>query len=137
MMREREYLSPSNRITKLKSNTHWSSKSIPGFGMARFPLFGFNGRFDYLSKGARVFDRNIRQQFTVNIYAGGIHRTNQLAVAHPVSPGCGINAGNPEASHITLALAAMKVSIIQRMDHRFMGAANEFMPGSSLPFNQF
>jgi len=80
---------------------------------------------------------NVRQHFAIDLYIGLFEAMDKLAIANAVYAGSRINAGNPQAAKITLAIPAVAESIEERLEHGFIGTAKEFTLGAILPFSEF
>lgn len=90
------------------------------------------GYLDELVKGGAILDGEVGQHFAVNGDARCDQAVDEVPVGETSRSGSGVDAGNPQFSHITFALPAVGISIAQRLEHGLMGAAVKGVPGSSM-----
>ena len=66
-----------------------------------------------------------------------IQAMDELAVVETIQPCAGIDALDPQSAEVALAIAAVAVGVEQGLQHRFIGAAEEPVPGAELSFGKF
>src|SRR3954454_235813 len=124
--------SATNSPDRARSRFVWSLRICLSFGLSdevikeqkRAPL-GAPGRFFWccdrlsgrglpgcLGESAERFGvahGNVGQDLAVQLDTGQLQPVHELRVAHAVELGCGVDAGDPQAAEITLAVAAVTV----------------------------
>src|SRR3954447_25610947 len=68
-----------------------------------------------------VAHSDVGQDLPVQLDTGQLHAVHELRVAHAVELGGGVDAGDPQAAEIALAVAAVTVGVSLRLDERFLG----------------
>src|SRR3954447_10473371 len=63
---------------------------------------------------------NVGQHLAVQLDAGQLQAVHELRVAHAVELGGGVDAGDPQAAEVALAVAAVAVRVGLRLDERFL-----------------
>src|SRR5699024_2860257 len=81
------------------------------------------GDLDQVREGGRVVDGELGEHATVDLDTGGLEALDETVVGHAVGAGAGVDALDPEATEVTLALATVTVAVDQRMEDRFLGLA--------------
>ncbi len=74
-----------------------------------------------LGKCGRVLHREIGKHLAINFDAGLAQAINKLAVGQAVLARCGVDALNPETSHIALAVSAVIIGMLSSLHDRFVG----------------
>src|SRR3954452_17097280 len=69
-----------------------------------------------------VADRDVREDLAVELDAGELEAVHERAVAHAVLAGGGVDAGDPQAPEVALAVAPVAVRVGVRLHDRFLGA---------------
>src|SRR5215208_6380276 len=69
-----------------------------------------------------VADGDVREDLAVELDAGELEAVHELAVAQAVLARGGVDARDPEAPEVALAVAAIAVRVRVRLHHRFLGA---------------
>jgi hypothetical protein len=99
------------------------------------PLLAFRC-LDQLGKGGLVMYGYVSQDLAVQLDIGFFQAVDKAAVWHPVLAGGGIDARDPQAAEIALAIAPVAIGIPQRLHHRLVTPAPEAMFASILTFGQ-
>ena len=71
----------------------------------------FSGRLCQFGEGRRVLQRDVGQNFAVEIDTGYLEAVNQLIVVETVFTGRSANADNPEFSKLALADPSVTVGV--------------------------
>src|SRR5690606_1224200 len=79
-------------------------------GEARFGFFGQS------CKSHLIADRDIRQHLAVDVDIGFLQTVDETAVRHAKLTRTGVDTHNPQATELTLALAAVTVRILASLD---------------------
>src|SRR4051794_8789736 len=90
---------------------------LGGSGRRR-PTGGVGGSGERLG----VADGDVREDLAVEFDAGELEAVHELAVAHAVLARGGVDARDPEAAEVALAVAAVAVRVGVRLHDRFLGA---------------
>src|SRR5215216_4692851 len=86
--------------------------------------------FGDAGKGLQVVHRKVRQDLSVDIYAGLPEARHKSAVAHALTPRCRIDPGDPQRSELALLLAPVAVGIAHGALSRFLGRLVQFAPAA-------
>src|SRR4051794_3392138 len=81
-----------------------------------------SGGLGKASEGLGVADGDVGQHLAVQLDAGQLEPVHEGPVAHPVLPRGGVDAGDPQAAEVALAVAAIAIGVGVRLDQRFLGA---------------
>src|SRR5206468_4262461 len=65
---------------------------------------------------------DVREDLAIELHAGQLEAMHEGAVAHAVLARGGVDASDPEAAEVALAVAAVAVRVGVRLHHRFLGA---------------
>ena len=90
-----------------------------------------------LGKSSGIAHGNVGQHFAIQRHIGLLQAIHEPAVAEAVLARRGVDAGDPQAAEITLAIAAIPVGISQRLEHRLVGAAEQEVLGALLTPGKF
>src|SRR4051794_10132394 len=74
------------------------------------------------SEGLGVAHGDVGEALAVELDAGQLQAVHERAVAHAVLARGGVDAGDPQAAEVALAVAAVAVRVGVRLDERFLGA---------------
>src|SRR5215217_3429764 len=74
------------------------------------------------AEGLGVARGDVRQHLAVELDAGQLEAVHERAVGHPVLARGGVDAGDPEAAEVALAIAAVAVRVGVRLHDGFLGA---------------
>jgi hypothetical protein len=91
---------------------------------------------DQAAKACRLPDGHVGQHFPVYIDTGFFQPVHELTVSHSLGTAGGVNAQNPESPEIAFTLAPVEIGVAQRMQHGFVGALNQPVPGAPLALGQ-
>jgi hypothetical protein len=80
--------------------------------------------------------RNVSQDFTIEFDASFLQAVHKLAVAQAILARCRIDPDNPQAAEISLAVAAIAVSVDQGLHHGLIAALKQAMLTAPLAFGQ-
>lgn len=82
-------------------------------------------------------DRQVRQHFAIDLDIRLLETMNKLTIVQIIQARGGIDARNPEPSEIALAIPAVAEGVEERLQHRFIRAAEEPMFRAELAFGKF
>src|SRR5699024_357540 len=74
-------------------------------------------------EGGRIVDGELGEHATVDLDTSGLEALDETVVGHAVGAGAGVDALDPEATEVALALATVTVAVDQRVDDLFLGLA--------------
>src|SRR5690349_22395450 len=74
------------------------------------------------AEGLRVAHGDVGQHLAVQLDARQLQAVDERRVRHALGTRGGVDAGDPEAAEVTLAVAAIAVRVRVRLHHRFLGA---------------
>jgi len=88
-------------------------------------------------KGLLLIHREIRQNLAIDLDIGLLESGNQPAVGQAIGAGTRIDTGNPQRPELTLALFAVTVGVLLRLDNRLFGNTIDPAPGTVITFRLF
>src|SRR5450631_4029967 len=88
--------------------------------------------FDQHPKGRLVVHRHLSKNLAINLNIGNMNRVHQIAVAHAIHAGGSIDARNPQAAHIALAIFAVAIHIRHRAHDRFVRGTEETLTRATM-----
>src|SRR4051812_16842489 len=74
------------------------------------------------AEGVGVADRDVREHLAVKLDAGQLEAVHELAVAHALAAGGGVDAGDPEATEVALLVAPVAVRVGVRLEQLLLRA---------------
>src|SRR3954451_25067170 len=83
---------------------------------------GLAGALDESAEGLGVAHGDVGQNLAVQLDARQLQAVDERAVGHALGARGGVDAGDPEAAEVTLAVATVAVRVRVRLEHRFLGA---------------
>src|SRR5262245_5113253 len=86
---------------------------------------GLPGRFHQASEGAGVVDRELGQDLAVDLDAGQPQALDETVVRHAVGAGGRVDARDPQLAEVALAVTAVAVGVLHRVEHLLLGLAVE------------
>src|SRR3954452_21200602 len=92
----------------------WCCGSLSGRGLP--------GCFGESAERLGVAHGDVSQHLAVQLDTGQLQPVHELRVAHAVELGGGVDAGDPQATEVALAVAAVTVRVGLRLDDGFLGA---------------
>src|SRR5207244_7701805 len=105
----------TKKAPSLRRPGGWSRRSG---GLRSRRLAGGLGK---ASEGLGVAHGDVGQDAAVQLDPGQLEPVHERPVAHPVLPRCGVDAGDPQAAEVALAVAAVAVRVGVRLDQRLLG----------------
>src|SRR4029077_2203105 len=81
------------------------------------------GELHESAEGVAGGDRDLGEHLAVDLDPGLVEAVDQLRVAHALEPRGGVDAGDPEAPELALAVAAVAVCVHPRALHLLFGEA--------------
>ncbi len=88
------------------------------------------------TKDAGIVDSNVGQHFAVDLDIGQLQAMNELAVIDTIDPGGRIDAGDPQATEVALAITSIAKSVKEGLEHGLIGTAEKAVLGAKLPFGE-
>jgi len=82
---------------------------------------------DDFSERVLISYREVGQDLSIQCDVGLFQPVDETAVRHPVLPGCGVDARDPQPSEITPALSSIAVGIPLGLHPGFVGPAEKMM----------
>src|SRR4051794_5216414 len=83
---------------------------------------GLSGALGKSAEGLWVAHGDVGQHLAVQLDTGQLQAVDERRVRHALGTRGGVDAGDPEAAEVTLAVAAIAVRVRVRLHHRFLGA---------------
>ena len=90
--------------------------------LARSGSRGLAGGVGKSAEGLGVAHGDVGQHLAVQLDAGQRQAVDELRVAHAVLARGGVDAGDPQAAEVALAVAPVAVGVGVRLHQRFLGA---------------
>jgi len=140
--RYERYFLPQSRVPSLGEGRQRKSFAAfaalrQGFSLSPQQLASLRlGQIGQLREDPGIMDGNVGQHFAVNLHIGHFQAMYQLTVVEAIQPRRGIDAGNPQAAEIALAVTPIAKGVEERLEHGFVGPAIEPMLGAKLPFGE-
>lgn len=95
-----------------------------------------SGLGDHSGEGLWIAHGQIGQHFAVEGDVGFLHHGDQTAIGCSVLSRRGVDAGNPQPPQIAFAQATIARGIPQALQHGLVGALEEQVLGTTLPFGE-
>src|SRR5687767_11524487 len=95
-----------------------STRCVRAFGLYGRGLPGFLGK---PSERLGVADGDVREHLAVELDAGLLEAVHELAVAHALLAGGGVDADDPQAPEVALLVAAVAVRVGVRLEQGLLG----------------
>src|SRR3982074_1840443 len=92
---------------------------------------GFFGNLDQPGKGTAVAHGQVSQHFAVDLHSGLAKAVHELVVRQPRLARGGVDACDPERSHLALAASPVSERVRKRMQHRLVGGPEEQLLGEA------
>src|SRR3954447_5920258 len=86
-------------------------------GSGRLP-----GALGKASERLGVADGDVREDLAVHLDLGEAQAVHELAVGEALTARGGVDAGDPEAAEVALAVAAVAIRVAVRLEQRLLGA---------------
>src|SRR5262249_52482044 len=90
---------------------------------------------DESAEGCFIIDGHFGEDLAIYSDVGSVDGMHQLAVGHAMHACSGVDACDPQAAHITLAVAAVWVHGRPRAHDRFMGWTEEAFTCTTMAFS--
>src|SRR5690606_23275151 len=115
--------------------TRWDGSATGlGGGAGATGVLGGDGRAGGGDQGVErggVVDRQVSPVLAVDLDSGQAESLDQPVVAHAVGARPGVDPGDPQSPEVTLAVLAVPVGVLHRVQHLLLGLAVE--PGALAP----
>jgi len=91
--------------------------------MSRERSLGAFSRSHHFGEAISIENRQLGQHFAVELDVGFFQVSGETRVGSPVDAGGGVDAGNPEATEIAFATAAIAIGVAQGFHHLLVRGA--------------
>src|SRR5215210_506376 len=80
------------------------------------------GSLGKTSEGLGVAHGDVRQGLAIQLHAGVTQPVHELRVGQALTPGRGVDADDPQAPEIALAVAPIAIGVLVGLEQRLLGA---------------
>src|SRR3954453_24238819 len=108
-------------ITKKAPSLEERRPECGGVGAGSAGRHGLAGAVGESPEGLGVADGDVGQDLAVELHAGLLEAVHEGPVAHAVLAGGGVDAGDPQAAEVALAVAAVPVAVLVGLEDGFLG----------------
>src|SRR5450755_315438 len=81
------------------------------------------GALGETSEGVGVVDGHVGQNLAIELNLGDLQSVHELRVGHAVLARGGVDAGDPQAAEVALAVAAVPIPVLIGLEHRLLGSS--------------